>query len=353
MGVNKPRQSLFSPEGFEMKKILFLTKKGQKYSEEYGYSHCASGLKNSARFVVDMLKALDVDVKLVDVIDNNDIDREVFKFKPDIVVIEALWVVPEKFKVLRHLHPRVQWVVRVHSEVPFLAMEGIAMEWITKYLKESNVFVAFNSRRAQLEFLEITKSEKVLYLPNFFPVGPNKRAEKKHKHVLNVGCFGAIRPMKNQLMQAMAAVRYADLSNKFLYFHINASRVEQRGEPVLQNIRELFKYAPNAVLVEHAWLSHDHFQKVLHNMDLSMCVSLSETFCIVAADSVHLGVPLVCSEEVRWANDISKADPSSMNSIVNRMENVLKYRMYANFVNRRGLRRYDEHSVDEWLRFVS
>ena len=83
-----------------------------------------------------------------------------------------------------------------------------------------------------------------------------------------------------------------------------------------------------------------------------MCVSLSETFCIVAADSVSLGVPLVCSEEVHWASGISKADPNRMNSIVNRIKSVLSYKAYANFVNRYNLTRYDEQSVDIWLDFV-
>lgn len=335
-----------------MQRILFITKKGQKYSEEYGYSHCSSGLKNSARFVVDMLRANSVDVRLVDVVDNNDIDREVFKFKPDVVVIEALWVVPEKFKVLKHLHPHVKWVIRIHSEIPFLATEGTAVSWITEYIKERHVFVAFNSRRAQLEFMEITKSDKILYLPNFFPIHSKRKHKGSSNQVLNVGCFGAIRPMKNQLMQAASAIRYAELEGKFLNFHINATRVEQNGGPVLENIRALFKATPNVSLVEHDWLSQEHFNKVLHSMDLSMCVSLSETFCIVAADSVSLGVPLVCSEEVHWANGISKADPNRMNSIVNRIKSVLSYKAYANFVNRYNLTRYDEQSVDIWLDFV-
>ena len=337
-----------------MRRILFITKKGQKYSEEYGYSHCSSGLKNSARFVVDMLRNNGIDVKLVDVIDNNDIDREVFKFKPDIVIIEALWVVPEKFRVLKHLHPHVKWVVRIHSEIPFLATEGVAIKWIYEYLKEKHVYVAFNSRRAQFEFMELTKSEKVLYLPNFFPVGHRKVHRHRHKDdVLHIGCFGAIRPMKNQLMQAAAAIRYAELQDKTLYFHINSTRVEQNGGPVLSNMRALFRAAPRAVLVEHEWLSQEHFNKVLGTMDLSMCVSLSETFCIVAADSVSLNVPLVCSEEVHWASMFSKADPNRMNSIVNRMEVVLNNKSFVNFVNRYNLKKYDEQSMDVWLKFLA
>jgi hypothetical protein len=351
-GVDSDTSAIPLPQRSPMQRILFITKKGQKYSEEYGYTHCSSGLKNSARFVVDMLRANGVDAKLVDVIDNNDIDREVFKFKPDIVIIEALWVIPEKFSILKKLHPKVKWVVRIHSEVPFLATEGIAIKWIIEYLRK-NVFVAFNSLRAQFEFMELTKSDKIIYLPNFFPTHDVKKNKKRTSdHILNVGCFGAIRPMKNQLMQALAAIRYAELHDKFLVFHINASRVEQNGEPVLENIRALFKYTPNTFLVEHSWLNQKNFHDLLQTMDLNMCVSLSETFCIVAAESVALNVPLVCSEEVHWANKISKADPTSMNSIVNRIEAVLNNKMYANFINKYNLNKYDKKSINTWLQFV-
>ena len=66
----------------------------------------------------------------VQVVDNNDIDREIVKFQPTVVIIEAFWVVPDKFDILKILHPKVVLVVRNHSEIPFLANEGVAFEWL-------------------------------------------------------------------------------------------------------------------------------------------------------------------------------------------------------------------------------
>src|ERR1700733_12166807 len=114
-----------------MKKILFLCKINECYGfQQYSYSRKSSGLFNSTQFVSSALNAAGFNSKVVDVIDNNDIDREVSLFKPDIVVIEALWVVPSKFDVLKKLHPNVHWFVHLHSHIPFLSIEGIAIEWL-------------------------------------------------------------------------------------------------------------------------------------------------------------------------------------------------------------------------------
>src|SRR5215469_2549040 len=115
-----------------MERALFIVKRGQDVSGGYSYSG-AFGLTNSAFFVVNTLREAGVKAKLVVVNDNNDIDKEVTTYRPSHVFIEALWVVPEKFQVLRNLHPNVKWVVRIHSDIPFLAHEGIAIDWIKRY----------------------------------------------------------------------------------------------------------------------------------------------------------------------------------------------------------------------------
>src|ERR1035437_194343 len=188
-----------------MKRILFIAKKGQKYSGAYGYA-ASSGLLNSATFVVEMLNKHNVYAKFVHVIDNNDIDREVTQYRPDVVILEALWVTPSKFNVLTQLHPSVQWVVRVHSEVPFLAQEGMVMQWLFGYLNRTNVFVAFNSQRALHDFTRVSWSDKLLYLPNYFPEQTSVY-RKDNSDNLHVGCFGGSGALKNQLLQALPAIR--------------------------------------------------------------------------------------------------------------------------------------------------
>jgi hypothetical protein len=325
--------------------VLFLLKKRSTYGGGYSQS-LSSGLFNSATMVSNMLLANGIPSKVVEVVDNNSIDREVRHCKPTHVVIEALWVVPSKFEVLQRIYPNIKWIVRIHSEVPFLANEGVAMEWLSDYVKYKNVYISFNSKRTNNEMVEYISNkfgpflaEKVVYLPNYYDLEGNKNHEchiERHytgcpcgnpdcalrdewpDFGLHIGCFGAIRPMKNHLLQAVSAMRVGDLLGKKVYFHINTKRLEGRGEPVLKNLRNLFK-GTDHVLVEHGWMERKNFLAVSRRMHLGMQVSFSETFNIVAADMISQDVPMVVSNEIEFVAPIFKARTTSSLSIMLKM----------------------------------
>ena len=306
--------------------ILFICK-GSGDSAGVGGKISPAGLANSARLVVEMLRQAGVRADVVHVIDNNSIDRCVTLFRPDRVIIEALWVVPEKFTELKRLHPKVQWVVRLHSEIPFLAYEGIAIQWIREYIR-IGVEVSANSRRAQED---LSVLGPITYTPNYYkperaparqlperyitPWQALARGFEAHSGILNVGCFGALRPMKNQLLQALAAIRYADSVGRPLRFHINSITTGQDSQNVLKNLRALFAGDGPHKLVEHGWYGHSEFLKVLAGMDCGAQSSLSESYNISGADMVSVGLPVVFSHEVRWASWLSKVSATSGRSI--------------------------------------
>jgi hypothetical protein len=118
-------------------------------------------------FVAQALKSAGLYVDQVEVQDNNDIDREVTRFKPDICIVEALWVVPEKFDVLKRLHPKVRWFIHMHSGLPFLALEGIAMEWLKGY-SARNIGILANSKDTFDAFQVIAPKDLVSFLPNIY-----------------------------------------------------------------------------------------------------------------------------------------------------------------------------------------
>jgi hypothetical protein len=139
---------------------------------------------------------------------------------------------------------------------------------------------------------------------------------------LNIGCFGAVRPMKNQLTQAIAAIKFARLKNKKLRFYINATRTETGGEAVLKNIRSLFAAEPDAELIECVWYSHYDFLILLQSMDIGMQVSMSETFNVVSADYITVGLPVVVSPEIKWVTRLCQAKTESVEDIVRVMDRV-------------------------------
>lgn len=349
-----------------MSRILFVLKY-REISGDYGqwnYSgggHLSSGLYNSVRFIVDMLLHHNIEAKMVTVVDNNSIDKEVTHYKPTHCIVEAFWVVPEKFDVLKSLHPNVKWMVRDHSKTEFLAQEGMAFGWVAGYLRRG-VSIACNSPESYADMCKYANalgvSEKLIeYLPNYYPVGTHV---EKHHHPheyyrqsgeIHVGCFGAIRPFKNQVSQAIAAIELAEDIKAKLHFHINSNRVETAGSPMLKNLREIFASMPNHKLIEHPWLSHKHFKRLIHRMDFTTQVSYSETFNIVAADSVDMGVPVVGSKEIPWMPKFMQADPSSVSDIGNKMRHLWLDLHAGIFLahERKELEAYSRQSKQIWL----
>lgn len=264
---------------------------------------------------------------MVEVFDNNGIDKEVSTYKPTHVFIEALWVVPEKFDVLIPLHSKVKWYVRLHSNTPFLANEGMAIEWIKKYSllqkKYRQFKIAPNSSK-MMDDLKKGLGVNTVYAPNIYV--PQVRhtdldqhtPKDKNPNILDIGCFGAIRPLKNQLIQAEAAIAFANELDATLHFHINHTRVETNGENAHRNLVALFKDTKHK-LVTHEWMLHENFMKLIRKMDFGLQVSFSETFNIVAADFAYLKVPIIGSSEIEWLSSLYQANPTSLEDIVNHL----------------------------------
>jgi hypothetical protein len=302
-----------------------------------------------------------VEAKLVEVLDNNSIDREVSQYKPTHVFIEALWVVPEKFDVLIPLHPHVKWYVRLHSNTPFIANEGMAMDWIQKYnalqAKYHQFHIAPNSLRMVNDLAESLHICSVyapnIYVPHVGEAGYDHHTPfDKHPNIIDIGCFGAIRPLKNQLIQAMAVMAFADEQGKKLRFHINDSRIENRGEAVHRNLLALFQGSKHE-LITHGWMLHESFIHLIRKMDFGLQVSFSETFNIVAADFVHVKVPIVGSSEIEWMSCFYQANPTSIDSIVSHLWLAkLGKPLGLHSLNNLGLNNYNFRAMQVWAELL-
>lgn len=342
-------------------KVLFILKRREDYNQENHYSPgLITGLYNSASFLVDMLNDNLIESKLVVVTDNNDIDREVTQYKPTHVIIEALWVVPEKFEILQKLHPTAKWIIRLHSELPFISGEGMAMNWLGEYSNHHNVIIACNSPKMMHEIKKfITRkctrqaANKVILLPNYYPQNykPAKSINKSSGYI-DIGCFGAIRPMKNHLIQAFSAMSFAESIGKTLRFHINSNRIEMQGEPVYNNLNAMFIHNTNASLVDHGWIGdRDKFLELCESMDIGMQCSFSETFNIVGADFISQGVPFVSSQEIPWSSKAFSAHPTDSEDILFNLQLAYTWPKINVWHNRAGLNKYTNQSRSTWLKY--
>lgn len=337
--------------------------------DSYGIS---IGLVNSAQFIVNALNANGIEAKLVIVTDNNKIDKEIVAFQPTHCIIEAIWVVPSKFDILCPLHPEVQFIVRVHSKIPFLAQEGIAIEWIRDYAntekKFSNFRISANNADLQMDLTDVLGMNSV-FLPNIYmplnasPVPPmpdvpdldcDPSRDAVPEKFVDIGCFGAMRILKNQLIQAFAAMKFANKIGRRLRFHVNANRAEgPSADTILKNLDALFAGTKHE-LVGHPWLPHTDFIALVKTMDVGMQVSLTESFNIVIADFVANKVPVVASPDVDWLSSISQAEPTDTDDIVNKLRRAWRGRLFdLQEVNYSALQKHNRLATHEWLKFVN
>jgi len=188
-----------------MSKVLFILKRRPDFdAKEHTHVGLSTGLYNSAKFMNDMLIEHNIESHLEVVEDYNRIDKFVTLHRPTQCIIEAIWVIPEKFAVLQRLHPKVTWIIRVHSETPFLAGEGMAFDWLADYSGCRNIVLAINAPRMMEDIKIYLKhrnswtdeqtNEKVIYLPNYYPQTYTSKVLDTAKDTIDISCFGAIRP---------------------------------------------------------------------------------------------------------------------------------------------------------------
>lgn len=342
-------------------KILFILKRREDFNPiKHSPKGLSTGLFNSASFMEQMLNDMGIEARLEVAIDNNCIDRLVQTHKPTHVIIEALWVVPSKFAILTKLHPNVKWIIRLHSEMPFMAGEGMAMDWIGDYVTYKQITIGVNAPRmldeirtfltAKQNWTKEYWAERVIYMPNFYPKEVKTKQYNKDKYWVDIACFGAVRPLKNHMVQAVAALKFAQANNKQLRFHINVGRVEMKGDSVLNNLRGFFQhiYKQGHQLIGHEWRPREEFLQLCSQMDIGLQCNFSETFNIVSADLISQGVPVVGSYEIPWATRWFNARPAESNEIASILTRTYKYPQVNVWLNQRNLDKYTDTTQAIW-----
>jgi hypothetical protein len=338
-----------------MPKILFVLKRRDGFDPiVHTDPSLQCGLYNSISYVNDMLISMDIESQIKICVDNNCINGHVYNFKPTHVIIEALWVIPDKIKLLQSMYPKIIWIIRLHSAMPFLGIESsVSMKWIAEYSLLTNVFISVNDLRLKTElefYLSTITTKEILFLPNYYPQDFKPFNKDFDKDTIDISCFGAIRPFKNLLTQALASIEFCKRLNKKLRFHINEGRIEVNGNNVYTNLVHLFsKLDENFELILHPWANRENFLNIcLKEVDIGLQVSFTETFNLVTADLLSQGVPVIGSSEIPWMNEKYFCNPTDATDIIRVLNIVYKNPILNIEENNLSLIEYTEKTKKVW-----
>lgn len=317
------------------------------------------GLWNAATMIAKYLRTRNVEVDVKATTDGNSIEKEIYGQRYTHIILEALWCPPEKILELSIIYPKIKWIVRAHSQLSFLANEGEAIRHIVDIeniqRKRNNVFFSSNAKELYDIFRVIRKNLRVVYLPNVYDIELFKERDfSKNSSIMHIGCFGALRPMKNQLFQAAVAIATAESFNKTLHFHINHNEDVNVHNSIHKSLNFLFKNTDHR-LINHSWAEHDDFMKIIRKMDIGLQVSFTETFNIVAADFVNEGIPILVSHSIHWLDEYFKVETDEFNEAVDKLKLLYKDRNSINIQKKmyQSLLDFCNLSKNEWVTYLN
>lgn len=268
-------------------------------------------------------------------------------------IISAPWLSTRDMAEIVKFFPLIQFVVVSHSNVGFLQADPQGIKLLRDYIelsrKHDNLSVGGNSEKFT-QWLTEAYDEFAVLLPNMYPTSCGLDfTNHREWDVIRIGSFGAIRPLKNQLTAAAAAIIISKRFNAKVRFHLSAGREEGGGNTVLNAIRQMVEDVPNFELVLDGWRGWIEFKKLVSEMNLLIHPSYTESFNIVSADGVSQGVPVVGSEAIYWLPKDWKADSDDAIEIAEVGIRLLREGPAEGLI---ALKEHNERSFRHWEKFL-
>lgn len=228
------------------------------------------------------------------------------------LVVSAPWIPTQIVAQFVADNPEVQLAINCHSNVGFLQADTNAVSLLRDYMAiERNSFnfhLAGNSTRL-CDWIKECFAVDCKFLPNLYyldHLSASPRPPYKGG-TIRIGMFGAVRPLKNMMTGAAAALEIARSLREPLELWMCSGRSEGGGQGVFSSIQAMYKGLPGVELKENPWSPWPIFRRVVANMHILLQVSTSESFNMVTADGVAEGVATVVSEAITWAPEHWKA----------------------------------------------
>jgi glycosyltransferase involved in cell wall biosynthesis len=316
------------------------------------------GLNVAGFTTAEYLRSQGIHARAFAVRHNADVVRTIDKFnethkKPIThVVISAPWLTLYDLKNLVSHFRDIKFVVLSHSNVGFLQADPGAVELFRKYAKlartHKNLVVGGNNAPF-VKWFKAAYAEKCILLPNLYLV-ERRRGKTWRRGLLKIGALGAIRPEKNFMTAAAAAVAIKSALRVPIELHMSTGG-DACKSPTLPAIREMVEGLPGVTLVRHHWQYWDLFIKLIASMDLVIQVSYTESFNMITADAISAGVPAVVSPPIYWAPASWKANPDNAMDVARVGLNVLLDDQGT--VGSDALLEHDQKSLKHWQKFLA
>jgi hypothetical protein len=225
------------------------------------------------------------------------------------VVISAPWLSLLDMESLIAAYPDTQFVIESHSNVGFLQADPLGMRRLREALELSEIYsnlkVAGNSKRF-VSWMRLVYDDRVVLLPNLYPLA-DVMEKDRDTSILKIGVFGAVRPLKNFMTAAAAALAIHKILGTPLELHMSTGG-EGDGGDVTRSIDAMCKDLPDVKVIRHIWRPWSEFINTIAKMDLLLQPSFTESFNMITADGIFVGVPSVVSNAITWAPESWKAD---------------------------------------------
>ena len=289
----------------------------------------------------------------VDVVNAIDKYNETHKHRLTHVVISAPWISLHDMRNLICHFPEIQFVVLSHSNVGFLQADPHGVDLYRHYAKlaetHKNLRVGGNCRRFT-DWFEAAYKHRCVCLPNIYPTERVRSKVWDGKSTIKIGAFGAIRPEKNFMTAAAGALAIHSALGVPMELHMSTGG-DGCKSTTLPAIKEMTENIPGFTLIRHDWDNWDKFIQLIAKMDLLIQVSYTESFNMVTADGVSVGVPTVVSPVIFWAPKSWMAD--SDDSLDVAATGIKLLTSDQKYLGADALRENNEKSLKYWLDFLS
>lgn len=274
------------------------------------------------------------------------------------VIISAPWVATPDLLHLVTSYDEVNFAVVSHSNFGFLSADPGAIQLLRQGAAAGagthNLHMAGNCRKFTDSWEQMYGAPMVL-LPNLYDVHGFRHApERWHPgQCLRIGIFGAARPLKNMITSVASAVALGRELGVQVEISVNNGRDDGGpGASTADNaIKQLVQGLPTVRLIQAGWLGWSEFRDLAGSMHLLFQLSYTESFNLVTADGISVGVPSVVGEAIDWVPDRWQANVDDVRDVV-RVARGLLHDPHAARAGQRALHDYVTHGIQEWKNYL-